>query len=107
MVEFKRAISRTTFYEWPPGSICHRNFNKNGKQSVGIIAPKASPKSKINNETLEAVKSHFEANNKSSVREAARELEISKTTVHRYLSEHLEMKAYKVCLSQLLFKVKR
>ena len=73
-------------------------FKKNGQQSVGIVKPKAAPKSKVKQETLNAVKAHFEANNKSSVREAARELEISKTTTHRYLSEHLKMKAYKVSL---------
>ena len=81
-------------------------FKKGGQQAVGVTKAKSAPKSKVNEQTLNAVKAHFEENNKSSIREAARELEISPTTTYQYVSEHLKMKAYKVSLPSTFFKEK-
>ena len=70
-------------------------YKKGGAISVGISKPKEKPKSKVNQETLSAVKAHFEANRNSSVREAAREIGVSKSTAHTYVKVHLQMKPYK------------
>lgn len=71
------------------------NFKKGGDVSLGLI-PKVERKSKVNQVTLEAVKTHFETNNKSSVREAGREIGVSKSTVQHYAKNLLNMKPYKV-----------
>ena len=71
-------------------------FKKGGSKCVGITKPKDKPKSKVNQQTLAVIKNHFEANNNSSVREAAREANVSKSTAHNYVRIHLDMKPYKV-----------
>ena len=89
--------------------MCFKNvfntYKKGGEKSIGIAKPKAPPKSKVNQQTLTEVKAHFEANPKSSVREAGRELNIGKSTVHEYVTKHLGMYAYKVRMIIIFYAI--
>ena len=71
-------------------------FKKGGEKSVGIQVDEKSKGRKPNKEKMEIVKTHFEENRHSSVREASRRTEIPKSTVHEIAKKQLGLKAYKV-----------
>lgn len=66
------------------------------KKTFGKAEPRYSRAAPVRSGNKDVVKSHFEMNPKSSIRDAACALEVSKSSVHRIIREDLKFYPYRI-----------
>ena len=70
--------------------------------ATGTVLKKHGGGRKVSDETVEKVQAAYEQSPRKSLRRASRELEMSKSTVHRIVRKRLKLYAYKLQIVQEL-----
>jgi hypothetical protein len=94
---------RRVFNEEPPHENSIRRWDRQLKEAGSLLDKQRSGRSSVSDETVENIRNNFIRSPKKSVRKCARELGLSKTTVHRVLKKSLCFTGYKL---QLLYTIR-